>query len=116
MDQNVENPAEHGMNQNPENALQQGINHNLRDAIATPPGSIDTLAYSVGHKDHEIVRWLTKFPLDINIENRRGLTAFDILEMETDLVNQEPMRRMLRPARMRRGLRRPLAAYFRSAV
>jgi hypothetical protein len=83
MDQNVENPAEHGMNQNPENALQQGINHNLRDA--TPPGSIDALyaliqedarvldnindipfvqtllhqasicrAYPVGHGDHEV--------------------------------------------------------------
>jgi hypothetical protein len=67
------------------------------------------------------VRWLTKFPLDINIENRRGFTAFDILEiLEADLVNQMPLRRMLRcaagRARRDRGLRRPLAAYFRSPV
>ncbi len=67
------------------------------------------------------MRWLTKFPLDINIENRRGFTAFDILEiLEADLVNQMPLRRMLRCAagrsRMDRGLRRPLAAYFSSPV
>ncbi|XP_059441877.1 ankyrin repeat-containing protein BDA1-like [Corylus avellana] len=41
MDQNLENPAEHGINPNLENALQQGINHYLRDATA--PGSIDAL-------------------------------------------------------------------------
>ena len=66
----------------------------------------------------QIVGWLTKFPLDINIENRRGLTAFEILENEANLVNEAPMRRMLCCARATRpwGLRRPLADYLRSPV
>ncbi|KAE8076011.1 hypothetical protein FH972_014687 [Carpinus fangiana] len=76
------------------------------------------LHIAISRDQSQIVGWLTKFPLDINIENRSGFTAFEILENEANLVNEAPMRRMLCCARARRpwGLRRPLADYLRSPV